>query len=68
MEFLQGFREKSLLRLLKPSDWKQSNVTAVYKHGPHDDSSNYWSISVVPIIAKILQKLVASQLDSYCDF
>ena len=24
-----------------PSDWKQSNVTAVYKHGPHNDPSNY---------------------------
>ena len=50
-----------------PSDWKQSNVTAVYKQGPCDDPSNYRPISVVPIIAKVLEKLVASQLNSYCE-
>ena len=43
-----------------PSDWKRSNVTAVYKSGSRDDPSNFRPISVVPIIAKILEKLVAS--------
>ena len=50
-----------------PRDWKQSNVTAVYKHGSRNDPSNYRPISVVPIIAKVLEKLVASQLNSYCE-
>ena len=42
-------------------------MTAVYKQGPCDDPSNYRPISVVPIIAKVLEKLVASQLNSYCE-
>ena len=50
-----------------PSDWKQSNVTAVYKSGPCGDPSNYRPISVVPIIAKLLERLIASQLNSYCE-
>ena len=50
-----------------PSDWKQSNVTAVYKYGPRDDPSNYRPISVVLIIAKLLERLIASQLNSYCE-
>ena len=50
-----------------PSDWKQSNVTAVYKQGPCDDPSNYRPISVLPIIAEVLEKLVGSQLNSYCE-
>ena len=39
-------------------------MTAVYKHGPREDPSNYRPISVVPIIAKLLERLVASQLNS----
>ena len=50
-----------------PRDWKQSNVTAVYKHGPREDPSNCRPIFVVPIIAKVLEKLVASQLSGYCE-
>ena len=50
-----------------PRDWKQSNVTAVYKYGSRNDPSNYRPISVVPIIAKVLEKLVASQLNGYCE-
>ena len=42
-------------------------MTAVYKHGPCEDPSNYRAISVVPIIAKLLERLVASQLNSYCE-
>ena len=44
------------------SDWKQSNVTAVYsKHGPRDDPSNYSPISMAQT------KFVAHQLNSYCE-
>ena len=50
-----------------PRDWKQSNVTAVYKHGPCEDPSNYRPISVVPVVAKVLERLVASQLNGYCE-
>ena len=32
-----------------------------------DDPSNYRPISVVPIIVNVLEKLVASQLNSYCE-
>ena len=46
---------------------KVRNVTAVYKHGLREDPSNYRPISVVPIIAKLLERLVASQLNSYCE-
>ena len=48
-----------------PSDWKQSNVTAVHKYGCKDDPSNFRPISVVPVLAKILEKLVTSQPSTY---
>ena len=41
-----------------PSAWKQSHITPIYKGGVNDDPSNYRPISVVPVIAKILEKIV----------
>ena len=50
-----------------PSAWKRSNVTPVHKGGDTDDPGNYRPISVVPIIAKVLEKIIATQLSSYME-
>ena len=51
-----------------PSVWKMANITPVYKNkGSKDDPSNYRPISVLPIIARIFEKLVAYQLYNYCE-
>jgi len=42
-------------------------VTTAYKSRSHDEPSNYRLVSVFPIIAKALEKLVAFQLNSYCE-
>ena len=48
-----------------PRAWKQSNASPIYKGGSCDDRGNLRPISVVPIIAKVLEKLVVNQLLSY---
>ena len=48
-----------------PRAWKQSNVSPIHKGGSCDDPGNFRLISVVPIIAKVLEKLIANQLLSY---
>ena len=45
--------------------WKQSNVTPIHKGGDADDPGNYHPISVVPIVAKALEKIIAAQLSLY---
>ena len=50
-----------------PAAWKQSNITPIYKGGPVDDPSNYRPISVVSVIAKILEKIVSVQLSGYLE-
>jgi len=45
-----------------PSEWKCSHIIPIYKRGSPDDPSNFQPISVAPIIAKILEKIVSDQL------
>lgn len=49
-----------------PSDLKNARVTPIYKgKGSVEDPSNYRPISVIPHVAKLLEKRVQSQLLSY---
>jgi len=48
-----------------PSKWKPCNVTPVFKSGSKDNPYNFHPISVVPIVAKTLEKLLAQQLSIF---
>ena len=58
---------KSLETGVFPGDWKRCNVTPVHKSGPVDNPGNFRPISVVPMAAKLLEKIVAQQLSSYLE-
>ena len=60
---LTSLYNQSLRESVIPTIWKQSSITPIHKGGSHDDPSNYRPISVVPILAKILEKIVSNQLD-----
>ena len=47
------------------NDLKITDVSAGYKKGVQTDRSNYWPISVLPPIAKIFERLIASQLNGF---
>ena len=55
----------SLRTATVPDEWKRSNITPVHKSGPQNNRSNFRPISVVSIVAKILEKFVAAQLETY---
>ena len=42
-------------------------MTPVHKGGDTDDPGNYRPISVVSIVAKILEKIIVTQLSSYME-
>ena len=50
-----------------PEDLKQAKVTPVFKADDKSDCGNYGPISVIPAIAKILEKLISDQLIEYLD-
>ena len=48
-----------------PASWKHSVVHPILKSGDPSDPSNFRPISIVPVIAKILERAVHQQLYSY---
>ena len=53
----------SICQGVLPADWKMARVTPIFKNkGNKSDPNNYRPISVIPIVAKILEKAVKLQL------
>ena len=50
-----------------PTERKLDRVSPIYKKGKKDDPNNYRPISVIPVVAKIFEKLVHEQLYTYLD-
>lgn len=50
-----------------PSCLKRSLITPVYKGGDSNDVNNYRPISVLPVISKIIEKLINNRLVNYLE-
>jgi len=48
-----------------PSEWKTAKVTPVYKSGDKSDPNNYRPISVLPLISKVTERAIQSQLVAF---
>ena len=57
--------EQSILTGIFPTEWKLARVTPVFKKGPKSDPNNYRPISVIPVVSKILEKIIYDQLYDY---
>ena len=56
---------KSLARVIFPSEHKMAEIVPVYKSGQEDKIENYRPISLLPGFSKILEKIVATQIEHY---
>ena len=48
-----------------PDEWKLAIVSLVYKEGGGDDPNNYRPISVLPVISKLIERIVLDQFYEY---
>ena len=48
-----------------PSAWKEAKIVPVYKSGDSSSVENYRPISVLPILSKLLEKAVHTQLSDF---
>ena len=56
---------QSILNSTFPDKWKEGKVRPLYKNGPKDDTNNYRTISILPVISKMLEKHVHDSLSPY---
>src|SRR5271165_3438552 len=51
-----------------PTMWKKANVAAVWKgKGSKTEAGNYRPISILPVLARVFERVVAGQLSRHCD-
>ena len=53
---------ESILTKIVPFEWKLVKVTPIIKKSTRSDVNNYWSISVLPAVAKIYEKIIYDQV------
>ncbi|MCG8031679.1 MAG: reverse transcriptase family protein, partial [Candidatus Thiodiazotropha taylori] len=58
---------KSLQTGTVPQDWKQANVSAVFKKGQRYDPSNYRPVSLTCLCCKIMEHVIVSKVMKHVD-
>ena len=56
---------KSLMSSIFPDDWKCARVTPLFKQCEPFDLNNYRPISVMPVVAKVFERIVYDQLYNF---
>ena len=56
---------QSIISGVFPREWQSARVTPIFKKGIKTDPENYRPISVLPVVAKIFEKLVFNQFYKY---
>ena len=57
----------SIVTGLYATFWKHALVVPAFKSGDYEDPSNFRPISILPVISKILERIVADQLPEYLE-
>ena len=60
-----NFFRMSLRKGIFPEQWAEANIVPIFKKGSRRDPANYRSISLLPLCAKIFEKIVSYQLYQY---
>ena len=45
-----------------PTDWKSSKVIPLFKKGERRDLNNYRPISIIPVVAKVFERIIYNQV------
>lgn len=57
--------KKSLRHGIFPQQWAEANIVPIFKKGDRSDPGNYCSVSLLPLCAKIFEKIITEQLYQY---
>ena len=48
-----------------PDDWKVAKVSPLYKANSRSEANNYRPISILPVVSKVVEKIIFSQMYKY---
>ena len=51
-----------------PESWKNANIILIHKKGDINDLKNYRPISLLPVVYKVLTKVIANRISATLDF
>ena len=55
----------SIMSSTFPDSWKLATVLPLHKSGAKDEPSNFRPISILPVLSKVCEKIVCTQLSAY---
>ena len=65
-ESLTHLFNQSIMTGIFPDEWKSARVTPLYKNsGKRSDPTNYRPISIIPVVAKVFERIIYDQLYHY---
>ena len=50
--------QNSLVQCVVPNDWREANVTALFKKGSKSASQNYIPVSLTSVICKLMESII----------
>ena len=50
-----------------PDSLKEANITSIFKNDDPLDKSNYRSVSILPLISKVFERVIYNQLSEYTE-
>ena len=48
-----------------PDEWKYAKVIPIHKHGKRNCTDNYRPISIIPVVAKVFERIIYNQLSLF---
>ena len=56
---------RSIISGIFPTEWKSTKVIPLFKQGEHSELNNYRPISIIPVVAKVFERIVYNQFYEY---
>ena len=54
--------KNSLVQGVVPNDWREANITALFKKGSKSASQNYRPVSLTSVICKLMESIIKDEI------